>query len=189
MNVTLTTQQLKKAHGLTRDDLNRLFELIRSKGVIEASDKDKEAYGTLRGLNLVACKAGKIWAKFDVNGIKPRPFVGNAANPNRESKLGKNDVKTFASIFAKAYYKTARKSYGDFEGIEWAFISRLIKEFTTEEFRLLVQLYFRDTKPCKATMKDLYAKRQALFRRFEEATGGKVEECDDKEDTSSDDGW
>lgn len=187
MNVTVTLQQLRKIRNLSSEDMERLELLIRQRGVIEAKDRDKDCYSGLRAKSLVASKAGKIWVKFDVCGVRPRPFVGNAT-VNREGKLAKNDVKTFASIFGKQYRKIAGEIYGDFEGIEWAFLNRLIKEYTTDEFRVLMQLYMKNTKLKHITIKDFYATRQKWFREMT-SMGGLRKEADSEEASAGDDGW
>lgn len=186
MNATFTLQQLQKVCSLSPEDQKRLCSLITRGGVLEATETDKKVYGALHMRNLVAMKAGKIWAKFDINGIRPRPFVGHSV---RARDLTGNDIKVFASVFCKRYRKVTGGDYGTFEALDWAFINRMIKEFTEAEFRVMVQIYMRDTKPSKISITDLYKLRQAIFRKLGEATG-KAGDLDAEETpTDADAGW
>lgn len=164
MNVTLSWPQLKKIREMSPHDFELLRELVMERGVKSTTDADKIALRGLVGARLVRMKAGKVWAAFDVNGVRPAPFVGNAAAPKKLS-----DSSALAKAFMRAYRNQHGTSYGALDGLEWSFVAKMAKEYSLEEFESLARYFCAKTSQAKSTITALYTTRQSVWRRVGES--------------------
>lgn len=177
MNITISWPQLLKLRSLSAEELEKLRVLVGRGGVMETSDLDELHFTPMRRLHLVKMKAGKAWTAFEVNGTRPAPFVGNAKAPR-----SRPDHKEMAAKFAKLYRKKFGENYGSLEALEWVFLTRMSKEYTLAEFEALAALLLRTAAKKDASIRGLYAKRQALARNLAASAFQPSEEGGDDDD-------
>lgn len=166
MSATFSFQQMKKLRKLSAGDFDRLLELIKRGGIV-----DKEAgWQSLRDLGFVKIAASKIWAKFAVNGDRPRPFVGHA------TKKEPTDTYKVMKLFRKLAAKYQRENDVTLTATpaEWAFAKRLGNQFDLFELDVLFKHYFKKYKwRDELSLRHLFSMKHKLYRECEAKTHGK----------------
>lgn len=179
MRVTLTLQQARKIQRLDTADFELLMTLVKAGGIKEVTEYDLNNMGTLRGLNLVKSKRGKVWVSFAVNGVKPSPFLGHAP------KKVATDPQRAVSIFCARFKKVYGKSYGTLIGLEWILVTRMCKEFDLTELEAMIKSFFQQNTFAKATVTAFYNTRNRLMREISQK---ECEHTNESEDESAEGG-
>jgi hypothetical protein len=185
VNITISWPQLLKLRALGGEDLKRLHAIVLRGGSSTVSPADKLLLRNLTDSRLLKAKAGKAWVAFDVNGVRPAPFVGNA----RVSPEAPTDMQQLSRTFCKLYRRRYGESYGSFEKLDWTFIARMAREVTVDEFGAMAAAFFGETARSKATVATLYAQRQRLRRGVSDSGLAHRRAFDTPEEGEVDGGW
>lgn len=157
--MTVTLQQLKTLRKLQETSFLRLVEVLKEGGVVDCK---RSEYGLYEGLgNLIHRKNGKVWVRFDVNGLPVQPI-----------KFFQARRKKTATVMAKvaALY---RKLVGDMAGesVDWGMFKRLGAEFDEIELVEMFKHYKLIVPEDLRSPLHFYKRRQRVFREIQGSTG------------------
>jgi len=131
MKVTLTLAQLKRVFKLEQTSFSRLITLLDAGGVVACGKSEIGLYDGLDGL--IRQKGGKVWVKFDINGMPVAPMLSAV----RSLPGGPSAV---AGLWKRTVEKS-QMTFVSFTTTDWGIFKKLAAELDKDEMEQVFKLY------------------------------------------------